>query len=206
MAPPEKDVMGARMHVESDPPGDGEPNPPRNARPKQKSKPDVELEPESETYQHKPPPKRSMSPPGLKLEGPGGWRMSVPAGLIIAVLAGGGGTAVGAKVIAERAADKSSESVDEIKLLRKEMSELAADVRAVRAGQIDSRSADRKLANYTEDSIAPIVASLRKLSVKMEYADDADDKADDIDFHDAPLNPKSPQIQPKAMLPAKPSL
>lgn len=197
--------MGARLPAETDPPGDGEPpvGPPRR---KQPSKPQVEVEPLEETMEHS---KRSMSPGGFKLEGPGGWRMTIPHALIIAVLAGGGGTAVGAKVVSDMRTDSaSSEARDELKLLRKEMGELAGDVRIVRDGQVNARSTNKKLANYTEQSIAPIVAALRKCcSTKLEYSDDAEDVAKDIDFHPAPVaGSKAPQYQPKALIPAKPTL
>lgn len=209
MAPPEKDVMGARVHIDTDPPGEGEPNPPR-MRPKQRSKPDVEMEPESETQEHFSKVPRSHSPGGIKLEGPGGWRMTIPHAIVIAVLAGGAATAGTAKVITDRQSETkdtlSNEARNEIKLLRKEMADMREDVLAVRNNQVDERANNKKLANYTEDSIAPIVASLRKMRVKLEFTDDAEDKAKDIEFHPVPLNPNSPQIQPKALLPAKPQL
>ncbi len=193
--------MGVRMHIDSDPPGTGEPPPPPPRR-KQPSKPQVELDSEPEAA---PQQKRSLSPGGFKLEGPGGWRLNVPGALIIALVAGGGGTAVGAKAFANNhEADAAVQ--EEIKLLRKEMREIAVDVRAARSSAVDNRTAFRKLANYTEESIAPVVASLRECcSVKLEY--EGDDSANSIEFHPAPAQgSKAPRFQPKATIPAKPSM
>ncbi len=95
MVPPEKDVMGVRMQVRTDPPEDDPPLRRPAPRAKQPSRPVVELEPESETLEHapggKPPYVRKDSPAnGFRIEGKG-WRITMPHVALVAVLTTIGG-------------------------------------------------------------------------------------------------------------------
>lgn len=206
MAPPERDVMGARMHVKSDPPEDDPPLQPPRPRAKQPSRPVVELEPEAETLEHappKPPYVRKDSPPGgIKLEGKG-FKFSVPHAALLAILACFGGAGVAAKVTSSEGSDRA-ETLAELRSIREELKGVRSDVRDVRDEQQHQRGATKKLANYVEDSLTPIVASIRKLGVKLEYS--GSDPARDVEFHAPPLGGTAPAIQPKATLPERPSL
>ncbi|UOF77327.1 hypothetical protein [Caudoviricetes sp.] len=153
----------------------------------------------------RPPESRKPSPPGgIKLEGPGGWKVSMPHAALLAILACFGGAGVAAKVTSAEGGDRA-EVMAELRSIREELKGLRADVREVRDEQAAGRRDDRKIVNYVEDSLTPIVASMRKLGVKLEYS--GRDTASGVEFHAAPLPGSSaPAIQPKAVLPERPSL
>lgn len=204
MAPPDKDVMGVRMHVNTDPPHEDDP-PLQRPRAKQRSRPEVELEPESETLESmRAPHARKDSPPGgIRLEGKG-WRITMPQAALVAVL-----TALGSwftsKAISKGENAEVSDVLKEVRALRKDVKDLKGDVADVGEEQRKGRSDDKKILNYAEDTFTPIVASLRRLGVKLQYDGD-DDPAKSVEFHPAPLGGAAPPIQPKVALPERPSL
>lgn len=211
MAPPDKDVMGVRMHVpaNTDPPGDGGEG--RPVRAKQPSRPQVEPirvedgdAPGQPAAPEKPPYSRKESPPGgIRLEAPGGWKLSMPHAALLAILACFGGAGVAAKVASDSGGDRT-EVMAELRSIRDELKGLRSDVREVRDEQAAGRRDDKKIVNYVEGSLTPIVASLRRLGVKLEY--DGPDRARDVEFHPAPLAGTAPAVQPKSVLPERPSL
>lgn len=202
---PQKDVMGVRMQVNTDPPPEDDP-PLQRPRAKQPSRPTVELEPESETLEHaqpRAPYVRKDSPPGgIKLEGKG-FKLSVPHAALLAILACFGGAGVAAKVTSSEGGDRA-EMLAELRSIREELKGTRSDIRDLRDEQQQARGSDKKIVSYVAASITPIVASLRKLGVKLEF--DGADPARDIEFHQAPLAGTAPPIQPKATLPERPSL
>jgi hypothetical protein len=209
MAPPERDVMGARMHVNTDPPK-GEDDPPLQrpaVRAKQPSRPVVELETEAETEEHAPakaPYTRKDSPPGgIKLEGMG-MRITMPHVALVAVLTTIGGW-FGNKAVSKGESAELADVLREVRAGNKAVQDLKGDVADVREDQRKARSNDTKILNYAEDTFTPIVASLRRLGVKVDY-DGKADPARDVEFHPAPLGGNAPPIQPKATLPERPSL
>lgn len=217
MAPPTKDVMGVRMHVATDPPGDGgerhtRPDPPAPpVRPGPAAPPQAPPqavdgdEPGMPGAPERPPYSRKQSPPGgIRLEGPGGWKLSMPHAALLAILACFGGAGVAAKVTSDSGGDRA-EMMAELRSIREELKGLRSDVREVRDEQAAGRRNDKKILNYAENTFAPIVASLRRLGVKQEY--EGSDRAAEIEFH-APPGPGStaPPIQPKAVLPERPAL
>jgi len=207
MAPPDKEIMGVRLHVNTDPPEDDPPLQQPRPRAKQPSRPVVELEPEAETLDHavaKAPYVRKDSPPGgIKLEGPGGWKLSMPHAALLAILACVGGAGVAAKVTSSEGGDRA-EVLAELRSIREELKGTRSDIRDLRDEQQQAHGADKKIVNYVEDSLTPIVASLRKLGVKLQY--DGSDPARDVEFHQPPLGGTAPAIQPKATLPERPAL
>ncbi len=206
MAPPDKEIMGVRLHVNSDPPEDDPPLRRPPARAKQPSRPQVELEPEAETLEHaggKQPYVRKDSPPGgIKLEGKG-FKFSVPHAALLAILACFGGAGVAAKVASSEGGDRA-EMLAELRSIREELKGTRSDIRDIRDEQQTQRGANKKLLNYVEDSLTPIVASLRKLGVKLDYSGR---EPEEVEFSPPPLaGSKAPPIQPKATLPERPSL
>lgn len=203
MAPPDKDVMGVRMHVNTDPPPEDDP-PLKPPRPKQRSRPEIELEPEAETVESRRAPQaRKDSPPGgIRLEGKG-WRITMPHVALVAVLTTIGGW-FGSKAVSKGESVELADVLKEVRAGRKDVQDLKGDVADVREEQRKARGDKTKILNYTEDSLTPIVASLRKLGVKLEY--DGADVARDVEFHPAPLGGSAPAIQPKQTLPDRPSL
>lgn len=148
-------------------------------------------------------PERSLSPPGgIKIAGPGGWSISLPQVALVAILTAAG-TWFGSKAVTEKS--DSAEVASELRLLRKEMAELKDDVRAVRAEQVDGRTADKAIVSYVTGTVTPIVASLRKCcGVKLEF-----ERGDPfiVEFHEPPhVGSGAPSTQPKAVLPSKPNL
>lgn len=189
MAP--KEIMGVTLPSE----------PPPEPRKKQASKPAVEAEPETETLAAA---GRSHSPPGgIKLEAPGGWKLSMPHAALIAILACFGGAGVAAKVTSDDGGDRA-EMMAELRSIRAELKGLRSDVREVRDEQAAGRRDDKKILTYVDGSLVPIVASLRRLGVKLEY--DGQDRARDVEFHPPPLGGAAPAVQPKAVLPERPAL
>lgn len=150
-------------------------------------------------------PMRSQSPAGgIRLEGPGGWKLSLPHAALLAILACFGGGAVAAKVTAAEGTDRA-EVMAELRSIREELKGLRSDVREVRDEQASARRNDKKILTYVDATITPIVASLRKLRVKLEY--DGEDRAADVEFHPTPApGSTAPPIQPRAVLPERPSL
>ena len=148
---------------------------------------------------------RKHSPPGgIKLETPGGFKLSMPHAALLAILACFGGAGVAAKVTSDGGGDRA-EMMAELRSIRDELKGLRSDVREVRDEQASARRDDRKILTYTENSLAPIVASIRRLGVKLEY--EGSDRAADIGFHSAPgPGSTAPPVQPKAVLPERPSL
>jgi hypothetical protein len=203
--PPEKVVMGAKMHVPTDPPEDGPPL----QRPRQPSKPTVEMEPEHETEvalaATRQPFTRKESPPGgIKLEAPGGFKLSMPHAALLAILACFGGAGVAAKVTSNEGGDRA-EMLSELRSIREELKGTRSDIRDIRDEQQQQRGSNKKILNYIENSLTPIVASMRKLGVKLEYQNS--DPAQDVEFQPAPLpGSKAPPIQPRAVLPDRPNL
>lgn len=205
MAPPDKDVMGVRMHVNTDPPGAGEPQPPR-PRAKQPSRPQVELEPEAETLAAaggKPPYSRKDSPAGgFRIEGKG-WRITMPHVALVAVLTTIGGW-FGSKAVSKGEGAEVADVLAEVRALRKDVKDLSGDVTDVRDEQRRARSNDGKILNYAEDTFTPLVASVRKLGVKLVYAGR---EPEAVEFLPTPLpGSGAPPIQPRATLPERPSL
>ncbi len=195
MAP--KEIMGVTL-PEDEPPL----KPPR---PRQPSKPVVEVEPESETLDAAARSARKHSPAGgIKLEGPGGWKLSMPHAALLAILACFGGAGVAAKVTAGDGGDRA-EMMAELRSIRDELKGLRSDVREVRDEQAAARRDDKKIVNYVEDTVTPMVASLRKLGVKLEYV--GRDAASGVEFHQPPApGSNAPPIQPRAALPERPAL
>ena len=204
MAPPEKDVMGVRMHVNTDPPEDDPPL--HRPRAKQQSRPTVEMEPEAETLEHAggvPLYGRKDSPPGgIRLEGKG-WKVTMPQAVLVALLTAIGGW-FGSRVVTQNEQGDKAEVMAELRSIRDELKGVRADVRDLRDEQQQQRGADKKILNYVQDSLTPIVASMRRLGVKLEYQGG---DPDDVEFHPAPMPGSiAPPIQPKATLPDRPSL
>jgi hypothetical protein len=153
----------------------------------------------------RPAESRKDSPAGgIKLEAPGGWKLSMPHAALLAILACFGGAGVAAKVASSSGEGDRAEVMAELRSIREELKGLRADVREVRDEQAAGRRDDKKIVNYVEDSVAPLVASLRKLGVKLEFS--GRDTARDVEFHPPPLGGTAPPIQPKAVLPERPSL
>ncbi len=199
MAP--KEIMGVTLpstRPEDDPPL-RQPH-----RPRQPSRPTVEVEPESETLDAAARSSRKHSPPGgIKLATPGGFQPYMPHAALLAILACFGGAGVAAKVTSDSGGDRA-EMMAELRSIRDELKGLRSDVREVRDEQAASRRDDRKILNYVDGSLTPIVASLRRLGVKLEY--DGQDRARDVEFHAPPLGGAAPAVQPKAVLPERPAL
>lgn len=153
----------------------------------------------------KAPESRKDSPPGgIRLEGPGGWRLSLPHAALLAILACFGGAGVAAKVASSGEGDRA-DMMAELRSIREELKGLRSDVREVRDEQAAGRRDDKKIVNFVQDSLTPLVASVRKLGVKLEYS--GRDMASDVEFHPAPMaGSNAPPIQPKAVLPERPSL
>lgn len=197
---PPKEIMGVTLP--STPPEDDPPLRPPRAR--QPSKPVVESEPETETMSAATAPSRKHSPPGgIKLEAPGGWKLSMPHAALLAILACFGGAGVAAKVTSGDGGDRA-EMLAELRSIRDELKGLRSDVREVRDEQAAGRRDDKKILTYVDGSLVPIVASLRRLGVKLEY--DGQDRARDVEFHSPPLGGAAPAVQPKAVLPERPAL
>lgn len=206
MAPPDKEIMGVRMHVNTDPPEDDPPLQ-QPVRRQQASRPEpAELaEQPAPTAQvaEKAPYSRKDSPPGgIRIEGKG-FKLSVPHAALLAILACFGGAGVAAKVTSNEGSDRA-EMMAELRSLHEELKGVRSDIRDVRDEQQTQRGSTKKLANYIQDSVTPIVASLRKLGVKLEYS--GRDPAADVEFHTPPLGGNAPSIQPKATLPERPNL
>lgn len=149
-------------------------------------------------------PTRSQSPAGgIRLEGRG-WKLTMPHVALVAILACFGGGAVGAKVTATEGGDRA-EMMAELRTIREELKGLRSDVREVRAEQTSAHADDKTILTYVDGSLKPIVASLRRLGVKLEY--EGRDRAVDVEFHASPASGSTaPPIQPKAVLPERPSL
>ncbi len=212
MAPPEKDVMGVRMQVRTDPPEDDPPLRRPAARAKQPSRPVVELEPESETLEHaaggKPPYVRKDSPAnGFRIEGKG-WRITMPHVALVAVLTTIGGW-FGSKAVSKGESAEVADVLAEVRETRKDVKALKRDVKDLADEQRDARDASKKILNYTEDTFTPIVATLRNMGAKLVYDNKSGnryDPASEVDFHPPPLGGSAPSYQPKATLPERPSL
>lgn len=208
MAPPDKEIMGVRLHVNTEPPGDDPPQQRPHARAKQPSRPAVELEPEAETTEHaaaaKAPYARKDSPPGgIRIEGKWG-KITMPHVALLAVLTTLGGW-FGKTAISKGESAELADVLREVRAGRKDVQDLKGDVADVREDQRKARSNDTKILNYAEDTFSPIVASLRRLGVKVDY-DGKGDPAREVEFHPAPLGGSAPPIQPKQTLPERPSL
>lgn len=204
MAP--KEIMGVTLPT--DPPPDDDPPPPvPPPRARQQSRPRVEdsTPPASEQPEPSAIPTRTHSPPGgIKLE-LGRHRITVSQLALVAILASFGGAGVAAKVVGDGKAE-TSDVLAELRAMR-------TDVKAIKRAQDDldsevsgARSADKKILNYVDGTTTPMVASLRKLGVKLAYEGDSD-PASEVEFHPAPLQGSTaPPIQPKAVLPERPKL
>lgn len=111
----------------------------------------------------------------------------------------------GSKAISKGESAEISDVLTELRSVHKDVKDLSGDVADVRGEQRKARGDKTKILNYAEDTFTPIVASLRKMGVKLDY-DGKADPARDIEFHPAPLGGSAPPIQPKATLPERPSL
>lgn len=149
------------------------------------------------------PLSRKDSPPaGIRLEGKG-WRITMPHVALVAVLTTIGGW-FGSKAVSKGENVELADVLKEVRAGRKDVQDLKGDVADIREEQRKARGDKTKILNYTEDSFTPIVASLRRLGVKLEY--DGADPARDVEFHQAPLGGNAPPVQPKATLPERPNL
>jgi hypothetical protein len=201
--PPEKTVMGTRMHVDTDPPTERRGTEPdrRQAAPKPASPPHAD----DGDAAGRPPYSRKESPPGgIRLEGRG-WRVTMPAAALVAVVTAVGGWFT-SRAVSKGESAEVADVLSEVRELRKDVKGLRRAVDDVREEQTEARANDKKILNYAEGTFAPIVASLRQLGVKLTYLGN-DDPARDLDFHPAPLpGSGAPPIQPRAALPERPSL
>jgi hypothetical protein len=128
----------------------------------------------------------------------------MPHAALLAILACFGGGAVAAKVTATEGGDRA-EMMAELRTIRDELKGLRSDVREVRAEQTSAHADDKTILTYVDGSLTPIVASLRRLGVKLEY--EGRDRAGGVEFHAAPAaGSTAPPIQPKAVLPEPPRL
>jgi hypothetical protein len=149
------------------------------------------------------PPSRKDSPAGgISVQGKG-WKITMPHVALVAVLTTIGGW-FGSKVVSKGESAEVSDVLTEVRLMRKDVKDLSGDVADVRDEQRKARSNNTKILNYAEDTFTPIVASLRKLGVKLDYSGR---EPEEVEFSPAPMaGSKAPPIQPKATLPERPSL
>lgn len=149
------------------------------------------------------PPSRKDSPPGgISVQGKG-WKITMPHVALVAVLTTIGGW-FGSKAVSKGESAEVSDVLTEVRLMRKDVKDLSGDVADVRDEQRKARSNNAKILNYAEDTFTPIVASLRKLGVKLEYSGR---EPEEVEFNPPPMaGSKAPPIQPKATLPERPSL
>jgi hypothetical protein len=161
---------------------------------------------------HVPPPPASIPAPPSRKDSPAGgfrieskWgRISVTQVALVAILAAIGSW-YGSKAVSKGESTELADVLQEVRAGRKDVHDLKGDVADIREEQRKARSNDTKILNFAEDTFTPMVASLRKLGVKIDY-DGKSDPARDIEFHPAPLGGSAPPIQPKATLPERPSL
>lgn len=152
-----------------------------------------------------PPPSRKDSPPqGIAIHGKG-WKVTVPAAALVAVVTAIGSW-FGSRAVAKHESADIGDVITEVRELRRDVKGLRRAVDGVAEEQADARAADRKILNYATDTFTPLVASMRKLGVKLQYAG-GDDPAKEVEFHSAPLpGSNAPPIQPKVALPERPVL
>jgi hypothetical protein len=159
---------------------------------------------EDRTPRQAPPSLRSSTPPGaIKFEGRG-FKFTLPHLALVAILGVVGGGSAVAKIASDKATD-TSEVMAELRTIGAEVKGLRQDVRDIRDEQNNARLGSKATVRYVKTSLAPLVASLRKLGVKLEY-DGSEDPAKDVEFHAPPLGGTAPPIQPKATLPEPPRL
>jgi hypothetical protein len=146
---------------------------------------------------------RKDSPPGgIKLE-VGRHRVTVSQLALVAVLTALGGW-FGKDAVSKGEQVELGDVLTELRAVRKDVRDLKGDVGDVRDDQRKARSSDTKILNYVEDSLAPVFASLGKLGVKFQFAGR---QPEPIEFHPAPMQgSNAAPIQPKAVLPERPSL
>lgn len=149
------------------------------------------------------PPSRKDSPPGgIRIEGHG-VRLTMPVAALVAVVTALGGW-FGSKAVSKGESAEVSDVLTEVRLMRKDVKDLSGDVADVRDEQRKARANNTKILNYAEDTFTPIVASLRKLGVKLEYSGR---EPEEVEFNPPPMaGSKAPPIQPKATLPERPTL
>jgi hypothetical protein len=204
MAPP-KEIMGVTLP--SAPPEDEPPlKRPRTSAQEAAQRPQTPTLNDWPVPSARPTESRKDSPAGgIKLEAPGGWKLSMPHAALLANLACFGGAGVAAKVASTSGEGDRAEVMAELRSIREELKGLRADVREVRDEQATGRRDNKKILNYVEASVTPIVAAVRRLGVKLEYS--GRDLAGDVEFHATPMaGSNAPPIQPKAVLPERPSL
>jgi hypothetical protein len=153
------------------------------------------------------PESRKDSPPGgikIQRDAKGTLSITMPQVALVAVLGTLGGI-FGTKAISKGDEGDRAEMMAELRSIREEIKGLRSDVRDVRDEQAAGRRDAKKIVNYVQDSLTPLVASVRRLGVKLEYS--GRDFAGDVEFHPEPMaGSNAPPIQPKAVLPERPSL
>lgn len=151
-----------------------------------------------------PPSLRKDSPAGgIKIQGKG-WHISMPHVALVAVLTTLGGW-FGKDAVSKGERAELGDVLREVKALRKDVANVRGDVADLAEEQRKARGNDRKLLAYVDESLKPMVASLRKLGVKLTY--EGDDRAADVEFHPPPgPGSTAPPVQPRAALPERPQL
>jgi hypothetical protein len=204
------DELGARP---------GEPSPLRRpgAPTRPQGEPTVFVDPEpTMTGNRQPAPEAASVPPSRKDSPPGGtiaihgkgWRITMPHVALTALLATLG-TWFGKDVIQKGEQAELADVLTELREVRKDVKGLKVDVAENADEPTTRRNADRKVLNYVEETVTPVVASLRRLGVKLAYdgVDYDKDKASEVEFHAEPgPGSTAPPIQPKAVLPKRPQL
>jgi hypothetical protein len=151
-----------------------------------------------------PPPRKDSPPGGIAIHGRG-WKVTMPAAALVAVLTAVGSW-FGSRAVAKHESADIGDVLTEMRALRKDVSDLKGDNADVRDELRKGRSDKTKILNYTEDTFTVLVAAMRRCcGVKVEY-DGRRDPARDVEFHPAPLGGSAPTTQPKATLPERPSL
>lgn len=165
-------------------------------------------EEEPDTKAETPSAKRSQSPAAgtIRIEGKG-FKITMPHVALVAVLTTLG-TWFGKDAITKGEHAEVADVLHEVRGLRNDVKGLKSDVADVAEEQRKGRAADKKVLNFAEDSLTPIVASLRRLGVKLLYDSRTGyDPAGEIEFHPAPApGSTAPPVQPKATLPERPAL
>jgi hypothetical protein len=148
---------------------------------------------------------RKDSPPaGIHVQGRG-WKLSVPAVAVTALL-----TTIAA-VVGTKAVDKATNPDDvtalrqELREFRKDVSGLRSEIGELREEQQAGRSADRALLNYTERSVTLLARTMRELGAKVDVQ--GRPTLEPLDLLPAPLpGSDAPAVQPREALPAAPRL
>lgn len=148
---------------------------------------------------------RSRSPAAgmIRVEGKG-WKLTMPHVALVAVLTTLGGW-FGKEAASKGEQAELGDVLREVKAMRKDLADVRGDLADVREEQRKARGNDRKLLTYVDDTVTPMIASLRRLGVRLGY--EGEDRAADVEFHPAPAaGSTAPPIQPRAVLPERPSL